>query len=97
VSEEHRLLPRFRQAQLNARAAEKLKPILIEAERPLPKPKPIASEPGDAHKLRGIPAVGVRGGLGGAIAGTRPGVSRELDEWSPPRALQESSGATDTG
>lgn len=28
---------------------------------------------GDRERLRGIPAVGVRGGLGGAIAGTRPG------------------------
>lgn len=27
---------------------------------------------GDAHKLRGIPAVGTPGGLGGAIPGTRP-------------------------
>ena len=28
---------------------------------------------GDAAQLRGIPAVGVKGGWGGAIRGTRPG------------------------
>lgn len=28
--------------------------------------------PGDPFLLRGIPLVGVHGGLGGAIAGTRP-------------------------
>lgn len=28
--------------------------------------------PGDPRQLRGIPVVGVHGGLGGAIAGTRP-------------------------
>ncbi|MDQ3672700.1 MAG: hypothetical protein M3364_09750 [Actinomycetota bacterium] len=42
--------------------------------------------PGDPHKLRGIPVVGVRGGLGGAVSGSRPGVSKELDEWSPREA-----------
>lgn len=29
--------------------------------------------PGDPWKLRGIPVVGVHGGVGGAIAGSRPG------------------------
>lgn len=29
--------------------------------------------PGDAARLRGIPVVGVDGGYGGAIKGTRPG------------------------
>jgi hypothetical protein len=28
--------------------------------------------PGDARQLRGIPVVGVHGGLGGAITGTKP-------------------------
>jgi hypothetical protein len=28
---------------------------------------------GDEAKLRGLPCVGVRGGFGGAIKGTRPG------------------------
>jgi hypothetical protein len=27
---------------------------------------------GDTHTLRGIPVVGVKGGLGGAIPGTKP-------------------------
>ena len=31
-----------------------------------------ATAAGDPVKLRGIPAVGVKGGLGGAIPGTRP-------------------------
>lgn len=31
------------------------------------------SPAGDEQKLRGIPAVGVRGGLGGAVRGSRPG------------------------
>lgn len=29
--------------------------------------------PGDVFALRGIPCVGVHGGIGGAIRGTRPG------------------------
>lgn len=34
----------------------------------------LAARPaGDPAELRGIPAVGVRGGFGGAIRGTRPG------------------------
>ena len=31
--------------------------------------------PGDPQRLRGIPAIGGRGSVGGAIAGTRPGDS----------------------
>ena len=35
--------------------------------------KPTATRPsGDPHALRGIPVVGVKGGVGGAIPGTRP-------------------------
>lgn len=33
----------------------------------------IGSPAGDEAKLRGIPAVGVRGGFGGALKGSRPG------------------------
>lgn len=34
---------------------------------------PTATIPGDGYRLRGIPVVGVHGGIGGAIVGTRPG------------------------
>lgn len=34
---------------------------------------PRSATPGDAQLLRGIPVVGVRGGPGGAIPGTKPG------------------------
>ena len=34
----------------------------------------------DAKRLRGLPVVG--GPLGGAIPGTRPGVTRRLGSWS---------------
>lgn len=37
--------------------------------------------PGDARQLRGIPVVGVVGGVGGAISGTKPGMGRRLDGW----------------
>lgn len=33
---------------------------------------PSATIPGDAWRLRGIPVVGVKGGVGGAIPGTKP-------------------------
>lgn len=35
--------------------------------------QPAHTKPGDRAQLRGIPVVGVKGGLGGAIKGTRPG------------------------
>lgn len=80
-----RLLPRFDRERQDAEDAQKLKKILIETGEPLPSPSTSSRAPGDPHALRGLPAVGVRGGLGGAIAGTRPGSSRALDEWSPRR------------
>lgn len=79
-----RLLPRFDRREQDAEDARKLARILLETGASLPAPPTsTARAPGDPHKLRGLPAVGVRGGLGGAIAGTRPGSSRALDEWSP--------------
>ena len=80
-----RLLPRFLQAQDDARSAQALAPILIETGRPIPRQSTTTSDPGDALLLRGIPAVGGRGGVGGAISGTRPGTGRRLDSWSPSR------------
>lgn len=79
-----RLLPRFDRARQDAEDAHKLARIMIETGEPLPIPDSSqAFIPGDPEALRGLPAVGVRGGFGGAIAGTRPGVSSELDAWSP--------------
>jgi hypothetical protein len=78
-----RLLPRFDRFAQEAEDAKKLARILLETGEPLPVRVSKSALPGDAHALRGLPAVGVRGGLGGAIAGTRPGVSRELDAWKP--------------
>lgn len=48
-----------------------------QVQQPQPTPPSSPSSPsryglGDARQLRGIPAVGVKGGLGGAIPGTRP-------------------------
>lgn len=80
---EHRLLPRFRRAQQDAEQAEQLAEILLETGLALPeRSAPQAYALGDARQLRGIPTVGGHGGAGGAIAGTRPGASRELDAWS---------------
>ncbi|HVM68870.1 MAG TPA: hypothetical protein VM204_03430 [Gaiellaceae bacterium] len=78
-----RLLPRFDRLAQEAADAKKLARILLETGSPLPVSASKSSLPGDARALRGLPAVGVRGGLGGAIAGTRPGSSSSLDAWSP--------------
>ncbi len=47
-------------------------------------PEAPAHAPGDARALRGIPVVGVRGGAGGAVSGSRPTdalkkIAREAD------------------
>jgi hypothetical protein len=48
--------------------------IALEVGADLPdRDHPVGALPGDPWLLRGIPAVGVRGGVGGAITGTRPG------------------------
>jgi hypothetical protein len=39
-----------------------------------------ACDPADARLLRGIPAVGGRGSMGGAITGTRPDTLSWVDE-----------------
>lgn len=77
----HRLLPRFRQMRIDIRVARDVAAEMIETGEPIPKRAPKQRDPGDAHKLRGIPVVGVPGGLGGAIRDTSPGRSKELDEW----------------
>jgi hypothetical protein len=47
--------------------------VLLEVGADLPEASPGMNTPGDARQLRGIPVVGVSGGMGGAMAGTRPG------------------------
>lgn len=53
---------------------EQMAEIALEAGEELPEAStaPRATLSGDAWRLRGIPVVGVPGGLGGAIPGTRP-------------------------
>lgn len=62
------ILPRFYQERKDIAA---LKRIKAEADA---QPEQLATMrlPGDAFKLRGIPVVGVYGGVGGHIPGTRP-------------------------
>lgn len=80
--EEHRLLPRFRRAVRDAAAAKAVAPVLLELGETLPAAVSSYAVPGDPFALRGLPVVGVRGGVGGAIADTRPDMgSRELDAW----------------
>lgn len=52
--------------------AELVARIALETGNSLPTPTTTTSLPGDTAALRGIPVVGVRGGRGGAIPGTRP-------------------------
>jgi len=79
-----RVLRRFYQAVEDARIERKLASILSEVGANLPAAPTRTRAPGDPHKLRGIPVVGVRGGFGGDVAGSRPGRSRELDQWPRP-------------
>lgn len=59
-----------RRARLEAQERA-LGAVLDDVDEDLPRPDP-RRLPGDAAALRGIPVVG-RGGMGGAIRGTRPG------------------------
>lgn len=53
---------------------KKMTEIALEVGEDLPEAPtvPRATLSGDAWRLRGIPVVGVPGGIGGAIPGTRP-------------------------
>lgn len=68
----HRLLGAMRRTSLDAEAARKVATVLRETGEGLPTSALRASLSGDPAKLRGIPVVGVPGGFGGAIRGTRP-------------------------
>ena len=50
--------------------------ILLEVGADLPEVQTVSHvKIGDPRALRGVPVVGVPGGMGGAIPGTRPGVA----------------------
>lgn len=72
---ESRTLRVLRQRHENIRRDRKLAEIALEIGTDLP-PAPSterATLVGDEAQLRGIPVVGVKGGHGGAIRGSRPG------------------------
>lgn len=66
--------------------AAKLAEICVEEDRPLPV-APKATLAGDAQRLRGIPAVGGRGGAGGAVRGSLPHVECEKIDLATVRSL----------
>jgi hypothetical protein len=69
------LLPRFHRIELDHQeqplSPEVEKALRESAEVELVTANPYAAA-GDPQRLRGLPSVGGRGSLGGAIAGTRP-------------------------
>jgi hypothetical protein len=75
------MLPRvatFSLAQRHAREAQHSARLRTRLERETgddPHPNARMKLPGDAQALRGLPMIGGRGNVGGAIAGTRPGAN----------------------
>lgn len=67
-----RLASRWRMLTLRAEHERAVARAVAESGEPLPA-HPNHVLPGDHRRLRGIPVVGVKGGLGGAIPGSRPG------------------------
>lgn len=61
----------LRRSTLNAQHEQAIAKAVREAKADAP-PHPNTHVPGDARALRGIPVVGVHGGIGGAIQGSRP-------------------------
>lgn len=77
----NRLLSKFRKAEMDREHEAMIAKAVLEA----CDPEPVvtsgpALKPGDRKRLRGIPVVGTPGGLGGAIAGTRPDQLRHRTE-----------------
>ena len=72
---DHRLRLAFRSLDYHETQARIVRRAVEEAS-PGEELKPSALLPGDARRLRGIPCVGVLGGMGGAILGSRPGSGR---------------------
>ncbi|HEX6944952.1 MAG TPA: hypothetical protein VIR59_13410 [Gaiellaceae bacterium] len=70
------LASRFRQREIEAEMLRKVAAIVLEVGAEAPAPRPLTSQlPLDPWRLRGVPVVGRRGAIGGAIRGTRPGDS----------------------
>jgi hypothetical protein len=70
---DHSLLQWFGRNKMLAEQARVLRQALVENEGAgMPRPGAL---PGDPRALRGIPAIGGFGSVGGAIAGSRPGDS----------------------
>lgn len=67
---EHRLLGHVHQTQADHRHHAEVASAIDEAPNV---DLPVGWIPGDVHALRGIPLMGLKGGLGGAILGTKPG------------------------
>lgn len=66
-------LPHFDRAARDAEHTQLLARIILDTPNPVHLPTPtLYVDPADARLLRGIPAVGGRGSLGGHINGTRP-------------------------
>jgi len=70
------ILPRFYQARIDIAGLKRIKAD-FDAE---PEQFVTMRLPGDPNKLRGIPVVGVYGGAGGHIPGTRPDAVRWMDD-----------------
>jgi hypothetical protein len=66
------LASKFRQREIEAELERKVAAIVLEVGAEAP--RPVTSQlPLDPWRLRGVPCVGGRGAIGGAIRGTRPG------------------------
>jgi hypothetical protein len=61
----------LKQHQVRVDLERQVHRIAIETSTDVPA-HPKAQLPGDPWRLRGIPVVGVHGGIGGAMLGTRP-------------------------
>ncbi len=77
VTDGHHVLPRFREVVLDHHERT-LSPEVEKALRESATEEELKANPfaaaGDRRRLRGLPAIGGRGSLGGAIAGTLPHV-----------------------
>jgi hypothetical protein len=64
----------LRHHEENVKNAQLLAKLALEAGEgvPMHRNDPRGSLPGDPAALRGLPCIGVRGGFGGAIRGSRP-------------------------
>lgn len=62
----------LRRRTINAEAERQIAKIIMETGGQTPTHPNSHVLPGDPWKLRGIPVVGVHGGIGGAIPGTKP-------------------------